>query len=183
MSTIAHRPVCLLSLSSSFSSSLPRPSSSPPASSLPPPATLASPPLPQAVMASRMGVKVAMVACLGDDSFGESYLENLASHGIDCGSVRRAPKSATGVAQICVEDGGGANFIVIVPGANNLLSPEDVAAATDRLVGAKVVMVREGGWRSASSLFFLEKAGYVLSAIFASWVLSRCRNRTHPLNT
>lgn len=50
--------------------------------------------------------------------------------------------------QICVEEaagegggGGGGNFIVIVPGANYLLSPDDVAAATDRLSGAKVIMV------------------------------------------
>lgn len=92
-----------------------------------------------------------MVACLGDDSFGESYLQNLAGNEVDCDSVRRAPQAATGVAQICVEEGGGANFIVIVPGANNLLSPEDVAAATDRLKGAKIVMVsspaRQGGKR------------------------------------
>lgn len=52
--------------------------------------------------------------------------------------------------QICVEeaageggDGGGGNFIVIVPGANYLLSPEDVASATSRLKGAKVIMVRK----------------------------------------
>lgn len=50
--------------------------------------------------------------------------------------------------QICVEqaaedggDGGGGNFIVIVPGANYLLSPEHVAEATDRLQGAKVILV------------------------------------------
>lgn len=37
--------------------------------------------------------------------------------------------------------GGGGNFIVIVPGANYLLSPEHVAEATDRLKGANVIMV------------------------------------------
>lgn len=56
----------------------------------------------------------------------------------------------THLLQICVEEaagegggGGGGNFIVIVPGANYLLSPEDVAAATGRLKGAKVIMVRK----------------------------------------
>ncbi|CAM9249988.1 unnamed protein product [Pylaiella littoralis] len=101
----------------------------------------------QAVMASRMGVTTAMVACLGDDSYGASYLENLSGRGIDCASVRRDAGASTGIAQICVEEaagerggGGGGNFIVIVPGANYLLSPDDVAAATDRLSGAKVIM-------------------------------------------
>lgn len=92
-------------------------------------------------MASRMGAKVAMAACLGEDSFGANYLESLSNGGIDCGSVRRTPDAATGVAQICVEQEGGANFIVIIPGANFLLSPEDVSSATDRLKGAKVIMV------------------------------------------
>lgn len=55
--------------------------------------------------------------------------------------------------QICVEDaaedgadGGGGNFIVIVPGANDLLLPEHVAEATDRLKGAKVVLVSTPTW-------------------------------------
>lgn len=57
-------------------------------------------------MASRMGAKVAMVGCLGDDSFGASYLGNLKDNGIDCDSVHRTQDAATGVAQICVEDSG-----------------------------------------------------------------------------
>lgn len=57
-------------------------------------------------MASRMGVKVAMVGCLGDDSFGASYLRNLKDNGINCDSVHRTQDAATGVAQICVEDSG-----------------------------------------------------------------------------
>ncbi|CAM9219216.1 unnamed protein product [Scytosiphon promiscuus] len=100
----------------------------------------------QAVMARRMGVGVAMVACLGEDTNGASYLQNLSDEGIDCGSVRKDSTASTGVAQICVEEageggeGGGGNFIVIVPGANNVLSPDDVTAATARLKGAKIIM-------------------------------------------
>lgn len=53
-------------------------------------------------MARRMGVDVAMVACLGDDSYGTDYVKSLCDDGIDCGSVRRDPGAATGVAQVCV---------------------------------------------------------------------------------
>ena len=97
----------------------------------------------QAVMARRMGARVAMVGCLGEDSFGSSYLERLGDEGIDCSSMRRTRDVATGVAQICVEDAGGANFIVIVPGANYALSTADVALAVEKLNGARVMMVRE----------------------------------------
>ncbi|CAN0180404.1 unnamed protein product [Ascophyllum nodosum] len=94
----------------------------------------------QAVMARRMGARVAMVGCLGEDSFGSSYLERLGDEGIDCSSMRRTRDVATGVAQICVEDAGGANFIVIVPGANYALSTADVALAVEKLNGARVMM-------------------------------------------
>lgn len=60
----------------------------------------------QAVMASRMGARVAMVACLGEDSNGASYLDNLSENGVDCCSVRRTPEANTGIAQLCVEDSG-----------------------------------------------------------------------------
>lgn len=56
-------------------------------------------------MARRMGVGVAMVACLGDDSYGTDYVKSLCDDGIDCGSVRLDAGAATGVAQVCV--GGG----------------------------------------------------------------------------
>lgn len=61
-------------------------------------------------MASRMGAKVAMMACLGQDSFGDSYLENLESNGIDCTRVRRTAEAATGVAQLCVEESGWVQY-------------------------------------------------------------------------
>lgn len=57
-------------------------------------------------MASRMGARVAMVACLGDDAFGAGYLEDLSKNGVDCGSVRKAQGVATGVAQLCVGEKG-----------------------------------------------------------------------------
>lgn len=66
----------------------------------------------QAVMASRMGAKVAMVACLGQENLGDRSLENLANYGIDCASVRRTPEAATGVAQLCVEDSGCVSWLV-----------------------------------------------------------------------
>ncbi|CAM9869987.1 unnamed protein product [Hapterophycus canaliculatus] len=97
-------------------------------------------------MARRMGVGVAMVACLGEDTNGASYLQNLSNEGIDCISVRKDATASTGVAQICVEEngeggeGGGGNFIVIVPGANNMVSRKDVTMATARLKGAKIIM-------------------------------------------
>ena len=81
----------------------------------------------QAVMASLMGARVAMVNSLGDDGYGTETLANFARFGIDTSHVRRVP-GASGVAPIWVEP-DGSNRIIIVPGANAGLEPAHAAEA------------------------------------------------------
>ena len=54
-----------------------------------------------------------------------------------------------------------------------------VASALSKIGAGVALLVRE---RFFFSVFFRE-GGICVSAIFSSWVLSRCRNRTRPLNT
>ncbi len=81
----------------------------------------------QAVAAARAGADVTLVGAIGDDPFGAAAREALAREGVDVThvAVRGAP---TGVALITV-DRAGENQIVVAPGANALLRPEDVDAA------------------------------------------------------
>ena len=65
----------------------------------------------QAVMAARLGGSVLMVGGLGDDSYGELTLGNLASAGIDASGVQRFAGSS-GVAPIWVEPDGSNRIIV-----------------------------------------------------------------------
>jgi ribokinase len=81
----------------------------------------------QAVMASLLGADVAMVNCLGDDAYGDMTLENFASFGINTTHVHRA-EGASGVAPIWVE-GDGMNRIIIIPGANDALTPSQATEA------------------------------------------------------
>ena len=81
----------------------------------------------QAVMASLMGAHVSMVNAVGDDGYGEQTLANFERYGVDTTYVRRG-SGASGVAPIWVE-ADGSNRIIIVPGANNQLLPEDAVAA------------------------------------------------------
>lgn len=92
----------------------------------------------QAVMASLMGARVAMVNSLGDDSYGTETLANFARHGIDTTHVRRVP-GASGVAPIWVEP-DGSNRIIIVPGANEGLLPEQAAQAVAEQASVDVVI-------------------------------------------
>jgi ribokinase len=80
-----------------------------------------------------------MVAKVGDDVFGSGTLQNFKEHGIDVDHVGVTKDAATGVATILV-DQEGQNCIVIVPGANFILSNEDLLTAEEIIAGAKVLI-------------------------------------------
>src|SRR5216683_6824131 len=58
----------------------------------------------QAVMAARLGARVAMVARIGRDAFGETTLQNFQAQGIDSSHVTVADGHCTGAASIIVDD-------------------------------------------------------------------------------
>jgi ribokinase len=76
----------------------------------------------QAVAAARLGAAVRFIGCIGAD---ELVLRSLQAEGIDTSGVVRA-RAETGTALILV-DAGGENVIVVAPGANSQLAPDDVA--------------------------------------------------------
>jgi ribokinase len=93
----------------------------------------------QAVAAARLGASVAMVARVGGDVFGADMLANFAAQGIDVSHVLRTDGVSSGVAPIAVDD-AGRNAIIVVPGANALLTPADVDAAAPMIRGARVLL-------------------------------------------
>ena len=81
----------------------------------------------QAVMARLLGADVSFVGALGDDAYADLTLENFARLGIDASGVMRVPGSS-GVAPIWVED-DGTNRIIVVSGANDLVTPDHAGRA------------------------------------------------------
>jgi ribokinase len=75
----------------------------------------------QAVAAARMGARTRFVGRIGTDDL---VLRSLKREGIDTSGVVR-DRGESGVALILVE-AGGENVIVVAPGANARLTPEDV---------------------------------------------------------
>eukprot|EP00968_Pinguiococcus_pyrenoidosus_P019269 scaffold2069_cov254-Pinguiococcus_pyrenoidosus.AAC.9 len=80
----------------------------------------------QAVAARLVGAEVAFVAKLGSDSFGDTYLSHLQRLDVDTSCVLRTDEASTGTAPILVDE-SGENCVVVVPGANALLSAADIA--------------------------------------------------------
>jgi ribokinase len=94
----------------------------------------------QAAAAARLGPDVAMVGRVGDDDAGRRQLAALRDAGVDVAGVRTTPGVPTGTATIPVEEGSGENLIVVVPGANGRVAPEDVEVPAVR--AADVVLLQ-----------------------------------------
>ncbi|HKV61898.1 MAG TPA: ribokinase [Candidatus Acidoferrum sp.] len=86
----------------------------------------------QAVAARLCGANVGMVAKVGSDLFGPATIKNFESQGIDATNVRIVEGISSGVAPIFV-DPSGQNRIIVVKGANDSLSTEDVDSAAPLL--------------------------------------------------
>ncbi|MCG8415330.1 MAG: ribokinase [Pseudomonadales bacterium] len=82
----------------------------------------------QAVAAARLGGRVAMVGCVGDDVFGSEAIQRLQQEGIDCHGVNREMSRTSGIALINV-DASGENQIVVAAGANTAVSKTQVESA------------------------------------------------------
>jgi ribokinase len=93
----------------------------------------------QAVMAARLGARVTMVGKVGRDVFGEGARRNYQDQGIDTTHVLIDGERPTGVASIVVDD-AARNCIIVVPGANLGLTPEDVRAAAGAIESAGVLL-------------------------------------------
>jgi ribokinase len=86
----------------------------------------------QAVASKLCGADVFMVARVGNDLFGPATIQNFKKLGIDATHVKQIEGVSSGVAPIFVEP-NGQNRIWVVKGANDLLKPADVDAASDLL--------------------------------------------------
>lgn len=95
----------------------------------------------QAVSAVRHDVGVAMVGCVGADPEGQRLTCALADEGIDVSGVHVRDDAATGVAHITV-DREGSNTIVVVPGANGMLTAAAVQRELGRLPAPDVVLLQ-----------------------------------------
>lgn len=84
----------------------------------------------QAVAASRLGGKVIMCGCVGDDEFGTSSIAALEKEGIDVSNVRKINGVPTGTAIIIIENGD--NRIILDRGTNECLSKEDIDAVLSK---------------------------------------------------
>src|SRR5882757_6085048 len=80
----------------------------------------------QAVAAAKLGAPATLIGRLGTDAFGAQLRTFLAAQGVDLAFVKDTAEAHTGTALITIANAD--NTIVVVPGANAMVSVEDIGA-------------------------------------------------------
>ena len=94
----------------------------------------------QAVAIGRLDYPVQLIGRLGDDGFGTQLREHLRGAGVGLSGVMTS-EGPSGVAIIVVSR-SGENCIVVTPGANALLSPQDLDGNIELLRSAAMVLTQ-----------------------------------------
>lgn len=96
----------------------------------------------QAVGCARLGASVNFLAKIGKDAFGAMALQLYQKEGVCVSHVRQTESAPTGVGFITVEASTGHNCIVLDPGANELLTSEDINGSAELFSGVAVVLTQ-----------------------------------------
>lgn len=127
----------------------------------------------QAVAAARLGATVSMIGAVGDDGSGEWLRRVVLDEGIDDSAVSVAP-GTSGTAIIEVEP-RGENRIVVVAGANETVTAEQVRAAIESWDDVAVVLTQ-----SEVPLEAVRAAMAVGRAVGAQTILNPAPAREYP---
>ncbi|SEN38950.1 ribokinase [Mesobacillus persicus] len=94
----------------------------------------------QAVAAARFKREVHMIGRVGDDAFGQEYRQYLTEEGILIENVKPVTHEVTGTALITVAEQD--NTIVIVAGANDRMTADEVEATREVIERSNVLLVQ-----------------------------------------
>jgi len=95
----------------------------------------------QAIASSRSGASVHMIGRLGNDLFGNQFLEKFSNEGISTDFVVIDDVNGTGVGMPLI-DATGDNSIVLIPQANMALSVDDVNNAFEPIASSDVLILQ-----------------------------------------
>jgi ribokinase len=95
----------------------------------------------QAVASVACGAATHFVGRVGADAFGRMVIDGLRDRHVGIGEVRLVADAGTGLATISVED-SSKNCIIVVPGANERLTPLDMEEIRPLIRGAAVMVLQ-----------------------------------------
>ena len=89
-----------------------------------------------AIALSKLGAKTGVIACVGEDGFGDYLVNTMSAEGVDVSRVRRHPDSNTSATMVLIGDDGERSFLHSM-GSNAELCEEDIPL--DYVSQAKVI--------------------------------------------
>lgn len=95
----------------------------------------------QAAIAAKLGAAVSMISKVGADIFGQGIIDNMQGLGINVSHIQKTVDARTGAAHIMVDE-NGRNAIIVITGANDLVSIADVKSARTLISEADVLLVQ-----------------------------------------
>lgn len=95
----------------------------------------------QAIAAARLGADVRLLACVGDDVFGERALRLYEAEGIDTAHIHRIAGAYSGVGFVNVLPTGD-NWITVDMGANLRLTPQHVKTCAALIGDSDILMAQ-----------------------------------------
>lgn len=94
----------------------------------------------QAVGAARLGANVYFVGCVGMDPLGQQIMRNLVSEEVNVTYVSETENDSTGTAYVTSSTGNAS--IVVVPAANNHLTPKNIEEADKCISSADLILLQ-----------------------------------------
>ncbi len=104
----------------------------------------------QAIAASKLGSRVSLIGCVGNDKFGKAILQDLNKFTVDTQAVRIDDSCQSGTAFILINDHGD-NMISILPGANFKLTNDDFENNLDVIRKSDII-----GFQLENNIDFVE---------------------------
>lgn len=98
----------------------------------------------QALQCARLGAEVTIMGCVGDDLFHELLLETPRAAGVDVSHVVVRPGVSSGVGHVTLEvtNHTAQNRIIVLPGANQTLTVDEVAWIQEEISSYDIVLLQ-----------------------------------------
>ncbi|MDW5471041.1 ribokinase [Staphylococcus equorum] len=94
----------------------------------------------QAVAAARLSNKVYMIGAVGDDENSKQIIENLEQNNVDTTFMDKIENETSGTAHITLFEDD--NRIIVVPAANNHVTPEKVLPKLERFGAGDIILMQ-----------------------------------------
>ena len=95
----------------------------------------------QAYAIGKLGAEVSILGAVGNDEYGKKLLQNLNSVNVNVDNVITISEDNTGCAFINVDD-NGENNIVVISGANNMITKETIDNNIELIKEADIIVVQ-----------------------------------------